>query len=77
MDPSQQHSITMDKQKSLNEPLETPTKELDAFANSQYPSVPLDTIEQPKKTRFNQLLAVIVAGVALFSDGYNIQVTGE
>lgn len=40
------------------------------------PSVPLDAIEGPPKTRAAQLLAVLISGVALFSDGYNIQVTG-
>jgi hypothetical protein len=40
------------------------------------PSVPLDDVEKPKG-RTAQLLSVLISGVALFSDGYNIQVTGE
>lgn len=42
------------------------------------PTVPLDQVER-KRTRGRavQLLSVLVSGVALFSDGYNIQVTGE
>lgn len=61
---------------------ESPSKELDGFPGNPdgtLPEVPLDQLEKGPgtKTRFTQLLAVIVAGVALFSDGYNIQVTGE
>jgi hypothetical protein len=41
------------------------------------PSVPLDDLEGKPKGRTAQLLSVLVSGVALFSDGYNIQVTGK
>jgi hypothetical protein len=41
------------------------------------PSVPLDDVEGKPKGRTAQLLSVLVSGVALFSDGYNIQVTGK
>jgi hypothetical protein len=41
------------------------------------PSVPLDDIEGRPKGRTAQLLSVLISGVALFSDGYNIQVTGN
>ena len=41
------------------------------------PSVPLDDVEGKSKGRTAQLLSVLVSGVALFSDGYNIQVTGK
>lgn len=41
------------------------------------PTVPLDAVEGPTKSRGAQLLAVLISGVALFSDGYNIQVTGR
>lgn len=61
-------------------PLETPTKDLGTYPEDTLPRVPLDSVENGKKSirsRYTQLLAVIVAGVALFSDGYNIQVTGE
>lgn len=55
-------------------PLETPSKE---FSDDLLREVPLGEVEHTPKSRYTQLLAVIVAGVALFSDGYNIQVTGE
>jgi hypothetical protein len=41
------------------------------------PSVPLDDVEGKPKSRTAQLLSVLISGVALFSDGYNIQVTGK
>jgi hypothetical protein len=41
------------------------------------PSVPLDDLEGKPKGRTAQLLSVLISGVALFSDGYNIQVTGK
>ena len=40
---------------------------------------PLEDVERatrPAKGKWMQLLTVLVSGVALFSDGYNIQVTG-
>ena len=59
-------------------PLETPIKDLDYNPEDTLSRVPLDDVEKAKpRSRYTQLLAVIVAGVALFSDGYNIQVTGE
>lgn len=61
--------------------IDTPVKELDSYPGDALPRVPLDAVEQAeqttKRTRYTQLLAIIVAGVALFSDGYNIQVMGE
>jgi hypothetical protein len=56
---------------------ESPTKDLDIDPDACLPEVPLSDVERSSKSRYTQLLAVIVAGVALFSDGYNIQVTGE
>lgn len=44
---------------------------------AELPSVPLEELEERPKTRGAQLLAVLISGVALFSDGYNIQVTGK
>jgi hypothetical protein len=42
------------------------------------PVVPLDQLEsKPSRGRTFQLLSVLISGVALFSDGYNIQVTGK
>jgi hypothetical protein len=40
------------------------------------PSVPLDDVEHKPRGKTMQLLSVLISGVALFSDGYNIQVTG-
>lgn len=67
----------------LKEPLESPTKESGVDTSDTYPGdgyvrqmVPLDDVEGTKlKTtgRWGQLLAVLVSGVALFSDGYNLQ----
>lgn len=40
---------------------------------------PLEDVERaskPSKGKWMQLMTVLVSGVALFSDGYNIQVTG-
>jgi hypothetical protein len=40
---------------------------------------PLEDVERatrPSKSKWMQLMTVLVSGVALFSDGYNIQVTG-
>jgi hypothetical protein len=40
--------------------------------------VPLDEVEQTeKRTKWSQFISVAIAGVALFSDGYNIQIAGE
>jgi MFS family permease len=42
------------------------------------PAVPLDQVEsKPSRGRTFQLLSVLISGLALFSDGYNIQVTGK
>ena len=40
---------------------------------------PLEDVEcatRPSKSKWMQLMTVLVSGLALFSDGYNIQVTG-
>lgn len=39
-------------------------------------AAPLAELETPKKRKWMQTLSVLIAGVALFSDGYNIQITG-
>jgi hypothetical protein len=54
-------------------------KTLDGVGSDEVtlPSVPLDDVEGKPKGRTAQLLSVLVSGVALFSDGYNIQVTGK
>ncbi|KAL0247457.1 hypothetical protein I308_104496 [Cryptococcus tetragattii IND107] len=39
-------------------------------------TAPLAELETPKKRKWIQTLSVLIAGVALFSDGYNIQITG-
>jgi hypothetical protein len=63
--------------------LESPSKEVELDLNPGYGpgsgemrhSVPLDNVEGTRKTpsRMAQLMAVLVSGVALFSDGYNLQ----
>ena len=63
---------------AISEPVPSDDKALDydeAIA-TPLPSVPLDDIEVKSRGRAAQLLSVLVSGVALFSDGYNIQVTG-
>ena len=57
----------------------TDDKTLDDIAANEasLPSVPLDDVEGRPKGRTVQFLSVLVSGVALFSDGYNIQVTGK
>lgn len=39
-------------------------------------TAPLAELETAKKRKWIQTLSVLIAGVALFSDGYNIQITG-
>lgn len=39
-------------------------------------TAPLAERETPKKRKWIQALSILIAGVALFSDGYNFQITG-
>lgn len=68
------NSMSKDQQKDLDLDIDGPP----ADGLATLPTVPLDEVERPaQKGHWSQIVSVVIAGVALFSDGYNIQIAGE